>query len=96
MNKKLIITEEINNYFKRINCKVFEEKFNSLLYETMCFLDNFTDIVRDALSNDSEEVRQYVLSKIDLEDEKQVRDYVRFYLENAFVCTFPNRWKKRP
>jgi DNA-directed RNA polymerase specialized sigma24 family protein len=34
------------------------------------------------------------IDKIDLENEVQIRDYVRFYLQ-SLGCYFPNRWEKR-
>jgi hypothetical protein len=92
MNRELIIEEEVKNYLK--NDLYNANEFNFLVVKVRDFLDNFLEIVKDALRDDSEDLIEQVLSKIDLENEVQIRDYVRFYLQ-SLGCYFPNRWEKR-
>ena len=91
MNRELIIEEEVKNYLKN---DLYNNDFDFLVVKVRDFLDNFLEIVKDAFRDDSEDLIAQVLSKINLEDEVQIRDYVRFYLQ-SLDCYFPNRWEKR-
>ncbi len=92
MNREKIIEEEVKAYLNNDLAGVYELDF--LVLEVIDFLDNFIKIVMDAFKDESVSLMEQVLSEIDLDNEVQVRDYIRFYLQ-SLRCCFQNRWKKR-
>ena len=92
MNREKIIEEEVKAYLNNDLAGVYELDF--LVLEVIDFLDNFIKIVMDAFKDESESLMEQVLSEIDLDNEVQVRDYIRFYLQ-SLGCCFQNRWEKR-
>ncbi len=78
MGREKLIREEVELYIKRTNYDIDKNVYNSLVSEVAQFLDNFEKIVSDALEDESALVRMSILSKINMEDECQLRDYSRF------------------
>ena len=90
MDRKKIIMTEIDKFLK--NNPNFDSLCmrNVLFLEVSEYLDNFNDFVKSVFSDEGETLANLVLSNIDLTNEIQLADNVRFYLENAILHSLTN------
>ena len=95
MDRKKIIMAEIDKFLK--NNPNFDSLCmrNFLFLEVSEYLDNFNDFVKSVFSDEGDVSTNCILSNIDLTNEIQLADNVRFDLENAILCSlidskFPN------
>lgn len=96
MDREKLIMEELDEYLKEGPYDTEGNVYSLLIYEISYYLDNFAEIVGLVLKDDNKELRDRILSGINLESEQAVRGYIRAYLESTVIaCTFPDRWKKR-